>query len=195
MDPIADEGLICVLRVTLLAGTQGGSYPGSIGPETAVLTEPAENGSSQSVTIAAGGAATRLARIVGLGPRPRRPEPELVEVALDRLERHLSRQEPIDADQARTDLELPPEAPGDFAEAIGALGGSVLGHWRLEVDDAITKEPVALLEVVDAGDRGYWQVLPTAEPGRVLLASSSSTVIWSELVAAVTATLGPRVAA
>lgn len=167
------------LRLTI----DGVVYPGWVSGGSAALTEPGTGGKVRVVALAAGGVATRLARIVELGPRPLREQPELVEILSERLERALAERRELTADEARGALDLPREAPDDIAAAIGRIPASLRSRWALDVT-AADGEQLALLGVLDAGDDGYWQVIPAAAPGSVLLASASTAILWAQLAAA-----------
>jgi hypothetical protein len=164
------------LRLTV----DGRECPGWIADGSAALTEPNDDGSFGLVALASGGVAARIARIVGLDARPRRPQPELVELEAKRLERTLAARRELSADEARAELDLPVEAPDDLAAAIGGVAASVRRRWRLEATTS-DGELVGLVEVLDAGDQGYWQLIPAPGRGRVHLASSSTALIWQQL--------------
>jgi hypothetical protein len=162
------------LRLTV----DGREFPGWIADGSAALTEPCDDG-VRLVALASGGVPARLARIVGLGPRPRREYPELVELESELLERTLAARRELTTDEARAELDLPDEAPDDLAAAIGAIPSALRRRWRVEAtaDD----EVVGLVDVLDAGEAGYWQILPVADRGWVQLASSTTVLLWHQL--------------
>jgi hypothetical protein len=165
------------LRLTV----DGREFPGWIADGSAALTEPCGDG-FRLVALASGGVPARLARIVGLGPRPRREYPELVELESERLERALAAGRELTTDEARAELDLPEEAPDDLAAAIGAIPAAMRRCWRLEAATA-DGEVVGLVDVLDAGEAGYWQILPVADRGWVQVASSTTALLWHQLAA------------
>ena len=172
-DPVTDTTTAMVIAVVVSRDGEEREYEANLIEGTVEL-----DGEELPASVLA----TRLARIVGLAPRPQQLFAELVVVDRQLFDDHLATRTSIEATEARERLALPPETPEELAVALGVLPGAATGHWRVATPG--TEGTGSPLEAIDGGGTGWWQLLD-ADESSVAVATSSSRLLWAQLTAVV----------
>ncbi len=194
MRPDAAAGASVVLELEVLAGPHPGRCVAVIEGSTAGVRLPREQ---EIRVISRSLLPGLLAGLVHLVPRPRVPDPGVLVVDQDRLDVLLSTGGP--GAQAAVGELGAGQLPDAWTDALTALPGKVQGRWRLtrqvEVAGAVVAD-AEVVEVVDAGDAGLWQLAPVGtgwladelagEPGParpVAVSALTPTAVWELLTA------------
>lgn len=176
----ADPVCACaVRRETLAAQPDELAVEGWVGGEAAVLLVPAEGQLVDVVATHPSALPETLARLVGLGPRPRQAVPVRLEVAEGRLDGLLR----AGAAPARADVEqlLGEQVADDVVATVGSLAATARSRWQV----AVRWQPAAgsvgerTVEVIDTAN-GLW--LLGVEAGTLTLVPVTPTEVWRLLV-------------